>query len=79
MVKYRGYYIDHVIFDSKKEIDDFLEKKAVWSYKNSLSLFLLHPDFEHARYSDEKARELIDHHGYSWEQIDKLEEEWIRE
>ena len=79
MLKYKGYYVDHVFFHSKEEIDKFIKDKAVWAYKNALTLFMNHPDFAHSTLVDEKAEYLVNHLGFSWEQIDKLDQEWIRE
>lgn len=35
MTKYKGYYIDHVIFNSKAEIDEYLKQSAINTYKTA--------------------------------------------
>ena len=33
MTKYKGYYIDHVVFNSKKDIDEFCKNELIKSIK----------------------------------------------
>lgn len=39
MTKYKGYYIDHVIFHSKAEIDNFIKNQAIDRYKMMCRMF----------------------------------------
>ena len=73
MVKYKGYYIDKVVFNSKAEIDKFLEERAVESYKDLCKYFAEHPSLEASRLCGLQMNILHDVHGYSWERIEQLE------
>ena len=43
MKQYRGYYIDHVIFNSTAEIDAFIKKQAVEHHNRLSKMFSEHP------------------------------------
>lgn len=73
MKQYKGYYIDGVFFNSKQDIDKFLEKTAVESFMKACKYFADHPSMEASIYSSEKAEYLVDQFGYTWEQIEALE------
>ena len=40
MRKYKGYYIDKVIFSNEDEIDEFIKSEAIRAYKQSVELFV---------------------------------------
>jgi len=48
MTKYRGYYIDHVVFNSKKDIDEHIKNELISGVKKLMKMFLS------ARYSAEE-------------------------
>ena len=73
MINYKGYYIDNITFNSKEEIDNFLEEQAVKAYKQAVELFAVHPDMEHSAYADDRAEYLVSQFGYTWEQVEELE------
>ena len=73
MKQYKGYYIDNVIFSSEREIDIFLEKREVQSYKDACELFAHQPTIPMATYCDEIAVRLVEQFGYTWEQVEELE------
>lgn len=73
MRKYRGYYIDGVVFKSEKEIDDFHRESAVGAYKTAVELFASHPSMERSNYVHERAVMLVEIYGYTWDQVEELE------
>ena len=40
MTKYRGYYIDHVVFNSKKDIDEHIKNELIAGVKKLMKMFL---------------------------------------
>lgn len=72
-MKYRGYYVDGVIFNSKADIDRFVKEEAIRAYKRSVELFVEKPTFEHSLYSDEKAEYLHTEFGMDWDEIEEIE------
>ena len=48
MTKYRGYYIDHVTFNSKSDIDEHIKNELIAGVKKLMKMFLS------ARYSAEE-------------------------
>ena len=75
MRKYKGYYIDGAIFNSKEEIDSFLKKQAVDNFKLLTSLFAEMPNVANAIAADETSQHLINKYGFTWEQVEELENE----
>ena len=39
MTQYKGYYIDHIIFNSKADIDTFRKEQAIDRYKMMCRMF----------------------------------------
>lgn len=39
MTQYKGYYIDHIIFNSKADIDNFRKEQAINRYKMMCEMF----------------------------------------
>ena len=39
MTQYKGYYIDHIIFNSKADIDNFRKEQAINRYKMMCQMF----------------------------------------
>lgn len=73
MKNYKGYYIDRVIFNSEKEIDDFLKNKAVNAYRQAVELFAIHSTMEKSIYCGERAEILVNKFGFTWEEVEALE------
>lgn len=71
--KYKGLYIGPGCFNSKEEIDRFLESQAVYAYEIACEIFIKDKDYEAAAYADEKAERLVKQFGYTWEQIEAIE------
>lgn len=79
MKKYKGLYIDHVVFNSKAEIDEYLKAVAIKAYKSAVKAFCEHIDMEHSIYSDQKAEYLNTQFGMSWSEIEAIEIEAMAE
>ena len=73
MTNYKGYTIDGVFFNSKKDIDRFLEDSAVNGYKTACKLFAETRSMSASMIMDEKAECLVNQFGYTWEQIEEIE------
>lgn len=72
-MKYRGYYIDNIIFNSKQDIDNHIKKQAIESYKRAIRIFIKKGDMESSVYADEKAEYLVKECGMTWDQIEEIE------
>lgn len=73
MKKYRGYYIDHVVFDSESDIDNFTKKQAVRAYETAVEVMMHRLSMESVAYAHEKAEILVKEHGFTWEQVEEIE------
>ena len=73
MKKYRGYYIDKVIFSNEAEIDAFIEKQAVERFAKLNKIFANHMTMETSIACSEQAKLLHDNFGFSWEEIEAME------
>ena len=73
MRKYRGYYIDHVYFNSTKEIDAYLKEQAVRKFLKACKYFYEHPTMEASIYQTEASRSLIKQHGFTPAEVEELE------
>lgn len=78
MKQYKGYYIDKVIFNNEKEIDEFLKTQAIEVYKQAVELFVNRSTMENSIYCDDKAERLVNQFGFTWEQVEKLEIETLK-
>lgn len=79
MTQYRGFYIDHIHFNSKAEIDTCIKEAAVREYKNSVKYFAKHGTLEASIYCDGRAKALHNAHGFSFEEIENFEIEALEE
>jgi len=81
MTKYRGYYIDHVVFNSKKDIDEHVKNELIAGIKKYIKLMFAPSS---SRYSDaeimklsswisDKEKVLHDEFGMSYDEIENLE------
>lgn len=71
--QYKGYFIDHVIFNSKADIDRFIEEQAVEAYKTAVYVFAIRGTMEASIYMMEKAEVLVKQYGYTWDQVEEIE------
>lgn len=78
MKQYKGLYIDKVIFNNEKEIDEFLKTQAIEAYKRAVELFVIHSVIEYSIYCDECAERLVNQFGFTWEQVEALEIETMK-
>ena len=77
MTKYRGYYIDKVVFNNKAEIDAFIKKQAVERFIQLNKYFSEHMSMEASVVCSAQADLLHDNFGFSWEEIEAMEIEAI--
>lgn len=78
MRQYKGYYIDKVIFNNEQEIDEFLKQQAIRAYKIAVEVFVLDSNMEASEYVDQKAQRLVNEFGFTWEQVEELEIEFMK-
>lgn len=78
MKKYRGCYIDGVVYKSKKDIDAALKRMAIEHFKISVQVFTIHPDYSHSTYVQRQAEALNSQHNLSWEEIEQIEIEAMK-
>ena len=72
MKQYKGYYIDHVYFNSESDIDEHIKAQTINAYKIACEMFAIHADMEHSIYASKIADRLYDL-GLSWDEIEKIE------
>lgn len=73
MTQYKGYYIDHVIFFSKADIDNFLKRKAIERFQTAVWLFMRYVDMASSIYVDDCARQLNEVYGLGFDEIEQIE------
>ena len=73
MKKYKGYYIDHIGFNSKQEIDEFIKAQAVERFRWLCRYFADHPSMEASIICDNQAQHLHDCFDFDWDTIEKIE------
>lgn len=78
MKQYRGYYIDHVIFNSKQEIDEFIKEQAIEHHKNLSEMFAKKPSIELAAWISDSEKRLHDVFGLEYDEIEQIEIEAIK-
>ena len=79
MIQYKGYYIDHVYFFSKADIDNFLKRKAIERFKTGVRLFMKDVDMGSSIYVDNCARQLNEIYGLSFDEIEQIEINTMKE
>lgn len=75
MRNYKGYYIDGFTFKNEQEIDAFIEKQAVDAYKKDVKIFAMNLNMESSIIASDSARRLVENFGYTWEQVEEIENE----
>ena len=73
MTQYKGYYIDHIYFNSKDEIDAYIKQKAIDEYQRIIRYFSDHPTMEASIFCAEQADLLHNNFGFSYEEIEAIE------
>lgn len=78
MIKYKGYDIDNVVFNTEKEIDEFVRAQAIEAYKTAVKVFCINSTMEASTNCNEKAEILVNQFGFTWEQVEELEIEVMK-
>ncbi len=73
------YTIDHIIFNSKADIDEFIKAEAIRSYKVAMKLFYRHSTMEASIYAQNIAERLHKQFGMDWTEIENIELEVLDE
>ena len=73
MTQYKGYYIDHIHFNSKDEIDSHIKQQAVEAYQRLIRHFADHSTMAVSIKCSEAADRLHNIFGFSYEEIEELE------
>ena len=73
MTQYKGYYIDHIYFNSKDEIDAYIKQKAVEEYQRRVIYFADHSTMDASIFCTEQADLLHNNFGFSYEEIEAIE------
>ena len=73
MTKYKGYYIDHIYFNSKADIDAFIKDLEIARYKKLAIMFANHHSMEISAAMDDLSLVLVNQYGLTWEQVEALE------
>ena len=73
MTQYRGYYIDHIHFHSKADIDAFVKKQAIERYKLMCRMFANNSTMELSILMGEQADKLHNAFGMEYDEIEAIE------
>ena len=73
MTQYKGYYIDHIYFNSKDEIDSYIKQKAVEEYQRRIRYFADRSTMEACIFCSEQADLLHNNFGFSYDEIEAIE------
>ena len=73
MTQHKCYYIDHIYFNSKDEIDAYIKQKAVEEYQRRIRYFADHSTMEASIFCTEQADLLHNNFDFSYEEIEALE------
>ena len=73
MTQYKGYYIDHIYFHSKAEIDTHIKQQAVEAYQRLIRYFADHSTMAVSIKCSEEADRLHNIFGFSYEEIEAIE------
>nr|DAG57729.1 MAG TPA: xylose isomerase-like TIM barrel protein [Caudoviricetes sp.] len=72
------YYTNHVTLpskDDKDDIDEFLKECAIASYKIAIRFYIENHTNAIAEIINEQAEYLVNHYGFSWDDVGDLEDE----
>lgn len=75
MKSYKGFVIDHVFFNSEKDIDEHLKKMAVERFEFLCKAFVELPKDARAISADidEQADKLVNQFGFTYAELDAIE------
>ena len=77
MIKYRGYYIDHVVFNNKADIDNYIKDSLIARIKKLTKLMFGSSDAGYMMACSEQIsvceRALHNDCGMGWAEIEALE------
>ena len=74
MKQYKGYYIDHVVFNSEADIDNFIKEQAIDRYKMMCRMFAEHDaGMEMSILMSEQADRLHNQFGMDYNEIEAIE------
>lgn len=74
MKQYKGYYIDHIVFDSKADIDTFIKEQAIDRYKMMCRMFAREDaSMELSIIMSEQADRLHNEFGMDYNEIEIIE------
>ena len=73
MKKYKGYYVDKVVFNNEAEIDAFIKQQAVEKFIKLNKIFANSMNMEASIACSEQANRLHNQFGFSWEEIEAME------
>ena len=73
MKSYRGYYIDHIIFNSEAEIDQMIKEQNIRAYKSLCIRFDRDSSMENCKAMSEKGLWLLKHCGVTCEELEEIE------
>ncbi len=74
MTQYKGYYIDHIYFHSKAEIDNFIKEQAIDRYKMMCRMFVKDDaGMELSILMSEQADRLHNQFGMDYNEIEAIE------
>lgn len=75
MKQYRGYYIDHMVFNTKADIDAFIRKQMVEHYKMLCEEFEAHSTMAASMVQSEYAQYMVAN-GFTWDEVEAIEENY---
>lgn len=73
MKQYKGYYIDHIRFNSEAEIDDFIKQQEVNLFIRYNKSFASNPTMEASIVCSDQADRLHNIFGFSYEELEEIE------
>lgn len=74
MIQYKGYYIDHIIFNSKADIDNFIKEQAIDRYRMMCRMFAREDaSMELSILMSEQADRLHNQFGMDYNEIEEIE------
>lgn len=80
MERYKGIFIDGAIIKNRKEADEFLKQQSLNAFKRDIINFYNKPYvFDYHIHNSDSAQYLIDVYGYTWDQIEQMEIDILKE
>lgn len=72
MRKYKGHYIDGVLFNNEKEVDKFIENELVRNLKHSVECFNREHSLSNADWVHDCEQALVHNCNYTWDEVENL-------